>query len=186
MKGAVRDTCGQDGLGMRRFKRYLTAFDRVVDCVEKGYYLEAIAILDSLTCERLSSRLGYVLHEKIDLHLSCGQLCARLVGTDPAKGSGSEKEPEFRKAIEEIQKWVGRRNKALHATAKVLHSDNSQMDLAAILRSHKQDAIDGIKNLQDFDDLDSKSRAIEGKYPASHPNAFFPDRRGPRSRVRTQ
>jgi hypothetical protein len=117
------------------------------------------------------------LNQSIDLRLSCGQLCALLVGNHPTKGGGCEKDPDFRTVIGDIQRWVGRRNKALHATAKVLRSDDSQKDFAAILQSHKRDAITGIKNLQTFDDLDTKSRAQAGKRPASHPDAFFPERR---------
>jgi hypothetical protein len=91
---------------------------------------------------------------------------------------GSEEDPSFREAIKDIQKWLGRRNEAMHATAKVLRSDRSPKDFSAILDSHKQDAIDGIRCLQVFDALDAGSRKLAKKIPATAPNAFFPERRG--------
>jgi len=63
----------------------------------------------------------------------------------------------------------------MHATAKVFRGADSKT-FKEILQSHEQDAFDGIKCLQDFDDLDTKSRAMAEKYPASYPDAFFPER----------
>ena len=49
-----------------------------------------------------------------------------------------EKDAAFWNAIRNIQKWVERRNEALHATAAVLHSDTSPKDFITILRSHRK------------------------------------------------
>jgi len=179
---AIRDVGGHGGLGSRRHERYRAAFDRVMDCVEKEYYLEAIAILDSLICDRLSSRLAYVMGSDVDLYWTCPWLCGKLLGKDPPKNARCEKDQDFRNAVRDIQKWADRRNEALHSTAKVLRSDTSRLNFAAILRSHRKDAVDGIKYLQVFDALDTKSRASVGKKPASYPNAFLPKRSRTRSR----
>lgn len=171
----TRDIGGYGGLGNRRYRRYSDAFDRVMDCVRAEYYLEAIAILDSLICDRLSSRLGYVTGRAVTSS-SCGQLCGELVG-GKSKETGCEKDAAFREAITNIKGWVERRNEAMHATAKVLRRDSSPQDFTAVLQSHRQDAMDGIKHLQAFDELDTASRESAGKYPATYPFAFFPERR---------
>jgi hypothetical protein len=183
MTRVTRDVGGGEGLGGRRYQRYRDAFNWIEDCMASGHYLEAIAILDSLLCDRLSSRLGYVAGKEIESRMTCGRLCQGLVGNN-ATSFGSEENAAFRAAIGNIQKWVERRNKALHATAKVLRSDTSAKDFAAIVQSHRQDAIDGIKYLQTFDTVDTASRESAGKRPASYPNAFFPERRGRGSHAR--
>jgi hypothetical protein len=176
MTNATRDVGGWGELGPRRYQRYVAAFDWVVHCVNEGYYLEAIAVLDSLICERLGSRLGHVTKKPVETVDTCSKLCKKLVGRNSTVGS--EEDPSFCEAIKDIQKWLARRNEAMHATAKVLRSDRSPKDFTAILQSHKQDAIDGIRCLRAFDDLDAESRKVAEKIPATSPNAFFPERRG--------
>lgn len=172
MTGDKRDVAGWGGLGGRRHRRYLAAFDWVLLCVKGGHYLEAIAILDSLICDRLASRLGYLTQQSVDLSLTCRQLCTRLLGHG-STSTGVEKDPGFREAISNVRKWGDRRNMALHATAKVLRSDNASEDFFALLQTHKQDALDGINYLQAFDGLDVASRAEAGKTPASYQTRSF-------------
>jgi len=182
MAKLTRDVAGGGDLGNRRFQRYCAAFDWVVDCIDKGYYLEAIAILDSLLWDRLSSRLGHLTSKPVELPLNFANVFKKLVGDNP-NDPGLEKDAAFREAVRAIQRWMKRRNEAMHATAKILSRDSSQEDFKSILYSHRQDAADGIKCLQDFDTLDTASRKIKGKSPASFPKAFFPERRGRKSCV---
>ena len=180
MTNTTRHVGGWGGLGNDRYRRYVAAFDWTVHCVDKGYYLEAIAILDSLICDRLGSRLGYLKGKSIDSCWTSGKLCRELIGTD-STSTGSENDAAFRNVIRNIQNWVKRRNDSMHATAKVFRGASSNT-FKAILQSHMQDAVDGIKCLQDFDDLDKASRAKAEKHPASYPDAFFPKRRRMRYR----
>jgi hypothetical protein len=177
MVDATREKADWGHLGIQRYLRYVAAFDRVVHCLDAEYYLEAIAILDSLIGDRLASRLGHLVAAEIPVRLSCGQLCNRLVGSDSKNESGAEKDLAFRKSIEEIQKWVKRRNDAMHATAKVIRSDEESVDFAGLLSSHRQNALAGVELLQLFDTLDTAARRKQGKSPATRPNAFFPEKR---------
>ena len=170
-----REVGGWGGLGDRRYERYVDAFDWVEKCLGEGYYLEAIAVLDSLINDRLNSRLGYVTKTEIDSWLTCGQLCRDLVGKG-GKNTGAEKDADFRTAITDIQNWVKMRNEAMHATAKILRDEEGQ-PFTAILQQHRQAAVDGIRCLRAFDELDTADRARVNKHPASAPNAFFPERR---------
>lgn len=175
-----RDVGGHGGLSNSRYKRYCDAFDRVEHCIEKEYFLEAIIVLESLIWDRVSSRLGYLKGTPIDVNKASSTLCSELIGDD-GKG-GCEHDAAFRDAVFQIKNWLIRRNDAVHATAKVFRGDTSDKDFSAILKSHKKTAVDGIKHLQAFDELDSASRAIDGKHPASSPNAFFPKKRRRQSR----
>jgi hypothetical protein len=78
MEKRYRDVGGHDGLGDRRYERYCGAFDWVVHCVEAGYFLEAIAVLDSIIWDRLSSRLGYLSGEPVDDRDTLGKICTRV------------------------------------------------------------------------------------------------------------
>jgi hypothetical protein len=176
-----RDVGGYGGLGDRRYERYCAAFDWIEHCVEAGYFLEAIAVLDSLIWDRLSSRLGHLKEERIDTNRHCGTLCSGLIG-DSGK-DGCEHDPAFRDAVCHIKNWLVRRNDAVHATAKVFRADTSEEDFSAILEAHRQTAADGMKYLQAFDLLDTKSREEVKKIPASCPNAFFPKQRKGGSRL---
>lgn len=185
MTKGTRPSAGGNELGSRRYQRYCAAFDWVEGCIDKGYYLEAIAILDSLLLDRLSSRLGHVSGEPVGSRSSTGGVCKALLGDDP--NGGSEREVEFREAIRGIWTWVGRRNEAMHATAKILESDSSLDNFESILKAHCRDAIDGIQHLRTFDALDTASRArAHAQPPASFPDAFFPERRRCRFHVASQ
>lgn len=175
MEKQYRDIGGHDGLGDRRYARYCGAFDWVVHCVRSGYFLEAIAVLDSIIWDRLSSRLGYLSGGRVDDRDTLGKICKQLVGTS-GKG-GLERDPFFRDAELQIQNWVSKRNHAVHATAKVFRDETSDHGFRSILRSHTRTAEEGIRHLQAFDLLDTESRQKAGKIPASCPNAFFPDLR---------
>jgi hypothetical protein len=181
MEKRYRDVGGHDGLGDRRYARYCGAFDWVEHCVEVGYFLEAIAVLDSIIWDRLSSRLGYLSGERVNDKNTLGSICKQLVGT-PGKG-GLERDASFQGAELQIQEWVNKRNDAVHATAKVFRDETSDQGFRSILRSHKETAEEGIRHLQAFDLLDTESRRKAEKIPASWPDAFFPERRTRKSFV---
>lgn len=172
-----RDIAGEGDLGSRRYERYCAAFDRVVQSVESGYFLEAIAILDSLIWDRLSSRLGYISPDPVRSHLTTGAICQKL---------SVEPNSEFLNTINEIKGWVRERNEAMHATAKVFYEDSCQKSFIDILQMHEKIAKKGIRLLQQFDKLDTESRSRSRKFPASYPYAFFPDKRSGRSRSGTR
>ena len=179
MTDQKREKAGRGDLGTKRYRRCVAAFDRVEHCLQERYYIEAIAILDSLISDRLASRLGFLANQEISAQLTCGQLCNQLVGASTAaSGSGAEKKHEFRAIVGDIQSWVQRRNDAMHGTAKILRGDEPDVTFDDMLKSHCQDAVNGRELLRRFDDLDTAERGEKGKRPATAPNAFFPERRG--------
>ncbi|NEW27797.1 hypothetical protein [Nocardia cyriacigeorgica] len=175
--GESREKSQGATLGYRRWHRYVGAFDRVQHCIERGYYLEAVAILDSLITDRLTSRVGYLSGAEPRIE-PIGPLCRALIGRSDARdGAGLEHDDEFREVVEEIRTWAVERNHAIHATAKILRSDDPVVSFDDALRVHHRTALRGVALLQRFDRLDTSARQRNGTIPASAPNAFFPERR---------
>lgn len=168
---------GHNQLGTKRYLRYVDAFDHVIKCSNRGYHLEAIAVLDSLIGDRLSSRLGHLLKAEVSVHLSVGQLCSRLLLTPAKNAIPVEVDSAFQAATRNIRDWVKKRNIAMHATAKIIRDDEDTRDLRKLLKSHRIIVEDGIALLQAFDKLDTAARQTNGKHPATWPSAFFPEKR---------
>lgn len=165
-------------LGQARYERYVAAFDRVGQSIDAGFYLEAIAILDSLICDRLASRLGHLREIETPVRWACGRLCAELVGKPEDRASrGVEADPEFRQVVVGIQEWVHNRNIAMHGTAKVMRDAQSEKTFAELMQDAKHYAAEGRRLLRAFDDIDTKVRRKIGKSPATYPGAFFPQKR---------
>ena len=171
----LREPAGWNGLGLRRYQRYVAAFDHAQACIEQEHYLEAIAVLDSLINDRLASRLGHLTSKHVASHRTTGQLCRGLVGENGV--GGSETDERLRRSVSAIQKWVTRRNEAMHATAKVLRGAEPQLPFAQLLASHRPSACQGVELLRDFDKIDTALRRAKRKTPATFPGAFDPNSR---------
>ena len=167
--------------GNQRYRRYVAAFDRVIHCINNGYNLEAIAVLDSLLSDRLHSRLSYLCKGGDRSINSLGNVCVALVGkpTDsPSQKTLLERDPDFQQVIKAIQEWAQQRNEAIHGSAKILQSRDDLKSFSEILESHQKDAVQGVYLLQQFDKLDrgdrKRNNAVDS---ATDPNAFFPENR---------
>ncbi len=177
-----RSTAKWDNLGFARYRRYLDAFARVDRCISHAYYLEAIAILDSLIGDRLVSRVGFLVGIQVLAHENLGALCIKLIGkhNGPA-GSGAETDPKFREIIAEVRELTKARNSAIHGTAKVFQPADSQVRFDELLESAAANAAEGRRLLRALDVLDTRAKRLVKKTPATHPHAFFPEKRKPAS-----
>lgn len=162
-------------LGTKRYIRYTAAFKRLVHCRDNGYYLECIAILDSLISDRLASRLGFLSGKHVSVRDTLGKLCGRLLDAQPNQNSPLESEEEFRSVVTQIRQWAKQRNKAIHAVAKVIRNDDEVISFDELLNSHRSNVETGIELLKAFDYVDTAARRRVGKTPATYPNAFFPE-----------
>jgi hypothetical protein len=146
-------------------------FDRIEASIQKGFDIEAIALLESLMCDRLSSRLAYKTNKEFDIKLTLAQACSQLLAL-------SEDSSEFRESIVQIRGWAKQRNKAVHEIAKIYRSDAiAPQHFRDVLTDNHQFALRGVELLRDYDELDRKDRGKSRRNPASHPAAFFPERR---------
>lgn len=164
-------------LGHRRWRRYADAFDRIQQCMRLGYHLEAIALLDSLITDRLTSRIGHLQQGPAQAK-ALGPLCTTLLGRgESPSDKGIEDDVRFRATIGKIRQWATERNEAMHAAGKILRSADPTMSFSEALTIHHQTALDGVALLQEFDLLDVEDRRPTGRIPASAPHAFFPELR---------
>lgn len=178
MEKQVRQSARDPQFGDRRARRYTAAFDWVMESIETGHYLEAVAVLDSLLSDRLASRYWHVRKERPTSKDTVAGLCRKLLeGFDIKTNPAVETDRSFIAVIEAIKVWTAARNDAIHATAKIFSMDDPDAEFASALELHCATAIDGVRLLQEFDDLDTAARKLAGEIPGTYPNAFFPDRR---------
>lgn len=99
-------------IGVLRYKTYKDLIDRMRVCITQGYYLEAIALQESIIADRLESRLKF------------------LTGTDKYSFKHLEILIKAIKAFEsdtrlrdlvvnDVDTWRDKRNKSLHQMAKI-------------------------------------------------------------------
>jgi hypothetical protein len=98
-----------DGVGMSRYQLYRKAWERIESATEAGYYLEAIALLESILTDRLESRASYLTRGN-EGYRNLGPLIRAL--------RRHENVADFRPIIEQIDAWRERRNEALHEMVK--------------------------------------------------------------------
>ena len=98
--------------GIIRYKIIRDALGRYGDACEKGYYLEAITIMESLITDRLESRAIFLGIEKAGFNM-LGALCKKLKG-----------DPALSEILPEVSTWRESRNSALHELAKNEKGDN--------------------------------------------------------------
>jgi hypothetical protein len=110
-------------------ERYSYAFTRIAESIEKEFYLEAIAIQESIVSDRLDSfllknnyaSLGQLSHkakaakgQKVYKTLAAKiEFCRRMVCKERAKWD------EFEELSIKLQKWRDGRNQALHGVVSV-------------------------------------------------------------------
>lgn len=159
------------GEGFHRYMRYCLVFDRIETSIESGFDIEAIALLESLMCDRLSSRLAFKTKKDFDSKLTLGQASRKLLLL-------SDEDDEFRARLLPIKEWADHRNKAVHEMAKILRDRSSKTQhFKEILTENHDFAVLGVRLLREYDTLDRKDRRRAKRNPASHPAAFFPERR---------
>jgi hypothetical protein len=162
-------------LGTKRYIRYAAAFKRLVHCRDNGYYLECIAILDSLISGRLASRFCFRSGKHVSVRDTLGRLCGRHLYAKPIQDSPLETEEEFRSVVTEIRQRVKQRNEAIHAVAKVIRNDDEPFSFDELLDYHRGNVETGIELLKSLDSLDTVAGRRARKTPTTYPNSFFPE-----------
>jgi hypothetical protein len=106
----VRTT--NDEVGQARMQLIKKALDKIEAAKSQGFYLEAIAILESLIADRLESLISIV--DKKTGFQTLGSSIKKL------KAIGSKFDKDFMKFIKnKLNPWRDNRNKALHEMVKL-------------------------------------------------------------------
>ncbi|MFE4461371.1 hypothetical protein ACFROC_28810 [Nocardia tengchongensis] len=165
-------------MGVRRVERFTAAFDWVIECLDTGHYLEAVAVLESLIGDRLGSRFSYLRKEQPRESVTVGGLCAALLNRFSKNSNPvTEDDPQFRAVIEDILVWSKARNTAIHATAKIFGNNDPAVSFADGLAVHRETAVQGVRLLQRFDVLDTRARAAHDQVPGHLPECVLPRQR---------
>ncbi|MHB1156630.1 MAG: hypothetical protein ACYC26_07310 [Phycisphaerales bacterium] len=125
-------------IGPQRYKLYRCAHERIAEAIKKGFYLEAIALSESIISDRLEARRAW-RNEQTPKAREFG-----TVGRLAANRMGDLKEPpEMKEICKEVQAWAKTRNIALHQIVKVAEGDSTPWEVR--YENAKRSAIDGLR-----------------------------------------
>ena len=98
------------GYGKLRYMLYTSAKSRIEECIEHGYYGEAVTIIESVITDRLESRISFLKKENVGFG-TLGHLIkeAKKVETDA----------ELLDLFAELDNWREKRNTAVHELVKI-------------------------------------------------------------------
>ena len=100
-------------IGKSRQQRYKHVLARYKKAMDDGYYIEAVALMDSVICDRLESLLIEITQNNACVN---GNL-SRLI--DGLKKNNSDFTNELNLTIDNICDWKYKRNVAVHEIAKL-------------------------------------------------------------------
>jgi len=99
-----------------RYDLYRGATGRIKAAIEAKFWIEAIALCESVIADRLEARISHLNghSELARRHGTIGGLVRRLQSTDPQEGFEN-----LHKLYGEIRIWTNARNKAVHNAVKL-------------------------------------------------------------------
>lgn len=127
--------------GKARYHLYRAAYARVNEAIEKGFYLEAISIIESLISDRLESRVSYLIGKDFSF---------KELGSLIVKIKKEETDSMLLLIVtNRLDEWRIDRNRALHEMAKIAVDNKSTWqeridDLKSVAKI-------GLKLLRDID-----------------------------------
>ena len=129
-----------DILGKERYKIIRAAMNRYNTAIEHRFYLEATALIESLICDRLESRLGELTKSPVSFD-TIGELLKKLrtIETDGVLIEIMNKQ---------LNSWCGERNKVIHQAAKFELGKKKDWDL--FIKESKTTALEGKKYFYDY------------------------------------
>lgn len=112
----------KNGAGGPRHDRYAAAIKRRNEAMDKGFYIEAIALEESLIADRLESLTNEITNGGWS-YKPAGKLAWNLL-----TNYQSDLNVELIKSIKQIQGWCRSRNTAIHRMAKLDPKMKSSFD----------------------------------------------------------
>ena len=126
--------------GINRYEIIKSAISRFNKAVEHSFFLEATALIESLICDRLESRIGELTHKSVEFG-TLGDLLKKL--------NSIETDIELKKIMNNIlYQWAGKRNIVIHQAAKIEHG--KKKDWNVFLRMAEATAKDGRKAFDNY------------------------------------
>lgn len=110
--------------GKQRKELYSAAYAHIQKAMEFGYFLEAVAICESIIGDRLEARVAQIHQQEADARklLTLERLTRRLAQDDVAQ----------RELYCKVKSWAGERNKVLHQMVKLTDDWNVTWDTRVV------------------------------------------------------
>lgn len=128
-----------DGAGPIRHKRYTAVIDQYNKAFGAGFYVECIALIESLIGDRLESLANQISGGKMSFQ-TVSRLAEYLLGKNQAMLFDSE----FILTLQGVQTWFGKRSFAVHELGKLAPIPNMNETFAdsyATLRTIAEDGM---------------------------------------------
>lgn len=94
-----------------RYEIIKSAISRFNTAIEHSFFLEATALIESLICDRLESRIGELTHKSVEFG-TLGDLLKKL--------NNIETDVELKSMMNNVlYQWAGKRNIVIHQAAKI-------------------------------------------------------------------
>lgn len=124
-KKRIRQTISSNNdIAQKRFDRYYNVLYQYNNAVEKGFYIEAITLMESLLSDRLESLLNQLGSTSEYSFLPLGNLLSALKKYRTLS--------EFEEIINKLDDWRKSRNHAIHEMAKISDSRSFQDDYSVL------------------------------------------------------
>lgn len=128
------------GVGTKRYALYRNAYEKIAEALAKGFYIECIAICESIISDRLEARRACLHPADITKHRfdNLGNLTAKLWVEEKST------DPLVKALYKDIDDWREKRNSAVHEIVKQGGTE-AMSDWLARYRSLKSTAQEGVK-----------------------------------------
>ena len=121
-KGPVTRASNARGsdVGKRRSDLYANAYRKIAEARAAGFYIECIAILESIICDRLESRRACLNPNDTSKHrFETLRTASKLIAEE------SSHDADIRRIYQDILDWSNRRNEAVHQIVKLASKDHT-------------------------------------------------------------
>ena len=154
-----RLTTETEGVGTVKHDIYAEGIDQYKKAMDNGFYIEAIALMESIIADRLESLANYLSNSKIYSYKPAGRLANALLGKMSAK---LEPYPDVKTAITNIRTWLRQRNHAVHEMFK-LSEENWKASFKESYSKLEAPAKEGCELFRDLDNAIRYMRIEEEK-----------------------
>ena len=97
-----------------RGELYANAFEHINRAYEQGFYIECIALLDSMITDRLESYCQYLSHED-DKQFSANSVFDAIRNLGSMTKEKGVRDDEYKIIHDKIEDWSAKRNSAIHS-----------------------------------------------------------------------
>ena len=135
MEKEIRPTIATEGIGQSRYETYRATIDRINKAMDAGFYVEVIALCESIIADRLESLANQISQSSKYSYETMGRLTDYLLGAKQRDLLSQE----IVDGVNEIKNWTKKRNSAVHEMAKNIEGDF--MEKYAKLKETAEEAI---------------------------------------------